>query len=224
VATEDIPVAALKDGGWREWARIDAALAAGEIDERGWHDAVAEVIKRHYLAATTPWQQSGRSGDWEGGRRWILSAVDADGDLLDIGCANGYLMETLHAWAAEDGVRLEPYGLDIIPELADLARRRLPHWARRIWVGNALHWVPPRRFDYVRVGLEYVPAHRRGDLVGHLMAHAVGRRLIVGPYNEEVGERALEEEMAGQGFRIEGRRDQEHPDPRVMRRLFWICH
>jgi hypothetical protein len=56
------------------------------------------------------------------------------------------------------------------------------------------------------------------------MAHAVGRRLIIGPYNEEPGERAQEEEIAGHGFRIEGRRDREHPDPRVVRRLFWICH
>ena len=32
---------ALKDRGWREIAEIDRALAAGEIDENGWHEAIA---------------------------------------------------------------------------------------------------------------------------------------------------------------------------------------
>ena len=54
--------------------------------------------------------------------------------------------------------------LDIAPELADLARRRLPKWMDRIYVGNVLYWNPPKRFDFVRTGLEYVP-ERRG--AGH---------------------------------------------------------
>jgi hypothetical protein len=29
--------------------------------------------------------------------------------------------------------------------------------------------------------LHWMPAHRHGDLVRQLMAHAVGRRLIIGP-------------------------------------------
>ena len=61
-------------------------------------------------------------------------------------------MESMAAWAG-----VEPYGLEISPELAELARRRLPQWADRIWVGNAPTWTPPRRFDVVRTGLDYVP-------------------------------------------------------------------
>ena len=222
---EQVLVEALKEGAWREVAAIDAALARGEIDEPGWHAAIQALIVPAYLGADTPWGQSGAGGDaarWRAKRRVLLRAVDRDGDLLDIGCANGYLMESLHAWAAGVGTAVEPYGLDLSPELAALARRRLPHWADRIWVGNALHWVPPRRFDYVRTGLEYVPAHRRADLLGHLMEHAVGRRLIVGVFTEETGRRALEGEVAAYGYPVAGRYESAHEDPRVARRLFWI--
>jgi hypothetical protein len=60
-----------------------------------------------------------------------------------VGCASGYLMETLVSWCHERGHTIEPYGLDISPELADLARCRLPHWAERIFTGNAIDWLPP---------------------------------------------------------------------------------
>src|SRR5439155_7047859 len=94
-------------------------------------------------------------------------------DVLDVGCANGLLMETLTAWCAAKGIRIEPYGLDVVPELADLARRRLPRWADRIFIGNALTRSPPRRFDFVRTGLEYVPPRRRRDLVDRMMRDVV---------------------------------------------------
>jgi hypothetical protein len=41
--------------------------------------------------------------------------VDADGSFLDVGCSSGHLMECLQLWAAEDGITLEPWGLDIRP-------------------------------------------------------------------------------------------------------------
>src|SRR5262249_1581052 len=137
---DEVPVEALKEGAWREVAAIDAALARGDLDEVGWHAAMQALVVPAYLAAGTPWGQSGVGGDttrWAANRRILLQAVDTGGDFLDVGCANGYLMETLHGWAAADGVALEPYGVDLSPELAALARRRLPRWADRIWAGNA---------------------------------------------------------------------------------------
>jgi SAM-dependent methyltransferase len=78
--------------------------------------------------------------------------TNRDGTFLDVGCANGHLMECAVGWLAESGYRIEPYGLDILPELAALARQRLPRWADRIVVGNAIDWIPERRFDFVRTG------------------------------------------------------------------------
>jgi SAM-dependent methyltransferase len=213
--------------GWRELAAIDEALERGEIDEQGWHDAVAAIVVPAYLAGETPWEQSGKSGDlasWERGRRPIMAAVDRDGTFLDVGCANGFLMESVRAWGADDGRDIELYGLEISPELAALARRRLPHWADRIYVGNAAGWTPPRRFDFVRTGLDYVPWNRRLDLVEHLLASVVapGGRLIVGVFNEEKDEGRTERQVASWGLEIAGRVDAQHRDPRVAYRVFWL--
>jgi len=130
---------------------------------------------------------SGSSGDmanWEAKRRVIASAFDRDGTWLDIGCANGLLMETLAAWVADDGYRVEPYGLDLSERIAQRARIRLPHWAARIWGGNVMRFEPPIRFDYVTALADSVPVERRSELVKRL-AHVYlkpGGRLIISCY------------------------------------------
>lgn len=214
----DEGLAAAKEGGWREVAAIDDAYARGELDEAGWHEAMAALVVPAYLSAETAEGGSGSSRDgsgWEYARSLLADAVSAGQTFLDVGCANGHLMESMAAWAG-----VEPYGLEIAPELAQLARRRLPHWADRIWIGNALDWKPPRRFDAVRTGLDYVPPDRRRDLVRHLLGFC--DRLIVGVHNEERGAPGLPEEVAAWGFEIAGRSERLHPHPRLAYRAFWI--
>lgn len=157
-------------------ANVESKLASGVIDEEGWYREVAAVITPAYLSGENPRRQSGHGGDaahWRQAREIVLDGVDRNGTFLDVGCANGHLMESLAEWVSERGLALELYGLDICPELAALARARLPHWAERIHVGNALTWRPPRRFDFVRTGLEYVPSRRRADLIRHLLLHVI---------------------------------------------------
>jgi hypothetical protein len=224
----DDRVGAARDQAADDLACVDAALARGEIDEDEWHRRVAAFIVPAYLAAETPpWAQSGKSGDesvWETARRPIVAAIDRDGTFLDIGCSSGFLMESVQRWAAEGGCAVEPYGVDIAPELVDLARRRLPRWADRIFVGNARHWIPPRRFDFVRTGLEYAPPGRERALVEHLLGRVVAAdgRLIVGSYNEERERRRNEEVVASWGFPIAGWVEAQHRDPSLMYRAFWI--
>lgn len=215
------PYAHLKDRGWREWAELDERLARGELDEEGWHREAQAILVPAYLAAQAPWEQSGKSGsaeDWEYARSHVAHAIDRDGTFLDVGCASGYLMECLPRWTT---FAVEPYGLDLSPELAELARTRLPQWRDRIWVGNAQTWEPPMRFDYVRTGLEYVPAHRRRDLVAHLLSFC--DRLIVGTFNEHESERTIEELLRGFGYRIAGRSERAHRRSAGMEyRVLWI--
>jgi SAM-dependent methyltransferase len=204
----------------------DAALEAGEIDDAEWHRRVAAVITPAYLAADTPWAQSGKSGDaasWERARSLIADAA-RPGTFLDVGCASGYLMECMVRWCSAAGVACEPYGLDIAPELADLARRRLPGWRDRIFMGNALDWQPPHRFDLVRTGLDYVPRRRQRDLIERLLSHVVadGGRLILGVYNEERDDRATERQLAAWGFPVAGACERLHSDPRLAYRIAWI--
>src|ERR671915_499848 len=197
----DEELEAAKEGGWREVAAIDAAYAARELDDAGWHEAMAALVVPAYLAAATPEGGSGSSRDpagWEYARSLIADAVEPGQSFLDVGCANGHLMESMAVWAG-----VEPHGLEISPELAELARRRLPHWSERIWVGNALHWTPPRRFDVIRTGLDYVPPPRRRELVEHLLGYC--NRLVIGVHNEERGVPGLATEVASWGFDIAGR-------------------
>jgi SAM-dependent methyltransferase len=212
----------LKDLGWREIAEIDAQLDRGEIDEAGWHAEMARLIVPAYVAAETPWEASGKSGsaeDWEYARSHVAHAIDRDGSFLDIGCANGYLLECLPRWTPH---QLDRYGLDIAPELVELARRRLPELVDRLWVGgNALTWELPQRFTYIRTGLEYVPRHRRRDLVERLLGRC--ERLIIGVFNEEAHARPTEALLHSWGYRITGRSERAHPHETGMEyRVLWI--
>ncbi|WP_331759611.1 class I SAM-dependent methyltransferase [Streptomyces anulatus] len=221
-------LAEAKERGWREFTAIDAAFAAGRIDQQGWHEAVRALIEPAYLAAGTPRAQSGHSGDaaqWEHARRPLVQALPPEGgDLLDIGCANGHLMESLAAWAARDGITIEPYGVDISQALVDLARERCSQWTTRIWHANAMGWTPPRTFALVRTGLDYVPPTLREDYVQHLLTNIVapGGRLIIGIFNEEREQNALEADVTAMGYAVGGRVTAPHRHPGVLYKAFWI--
>lgn len=223
----DESLAAGKERGWRELGVIDAALLRGEIDEDAWHDRVLAIVEPAYLSATTPQGQSGHSGDdtrWEHARRLLLDAVPDGSDLLDVGCANGHLMESLAVWSAADGETVEPYGVEISARLADLARARLPQWADRIWTGNAMTWVPPRRFDVVRTGLDYVPPRRRAEYVARLLADVVapGGRLLVGVFNEEKDRDDVASSLRAWGHDVAGSTSRAHRDPRLRYKAVWV--
>ncbi|HEU5015224.1 MAG TPA: class I SAM-dependent methyltransferase [Roseiflexaceae bacterium] len=144
-------------------------------------------LERAYLDHDDPIRQSGFSGGaarWRAEREPLLDAVDNDGELLDIGCANGYLLECAVQWAAERGHRLIPYGLDQGERLIDLARQRMPHYADHFFIGNGWDWQPPRRFRYVYTLYDCVPLDYLDAYARRLLADVVapGGRLIIGAY------------------------------------------
>lgn len=219
-----------KERGHDLLAPIDAAYSSGEIDQNEWHRRVLAVVEPAYLAGDER-MGSGHSGtaqEWESSRSIVMAAIDRDGTFLDIGCANGLLIASVHRWAASAGHLVEPYGVDISPALAALARSRYPQWAERIWTANAATWRPPVRFDLVRTGLEYVPADRRQDFVRHLVDHVVspGGRLIIGKTNEDRAEpstpRGVAADLRAWGWSgiHEVRRPHDHPQ--VEQTLVWF--
>ena len=185
------------------------------LDEiaKSYFAAEQALHERKYLAGMNPRQQSGfgrDERDWERFRRAVTAPIDRDGTFLDIGCANGLLMESVVVWAAEDGHSIEPYGLDISTKLTELARRRLPHWQDRIFAGNALFWDPPFKFDFVRTEMVYVPDHLRHANAERLLEHVVAQDgcLIVCSYGSSrpEGSRAepLSDEFCGWGLSLDG--------------------
>ena len=144
-------------------------------------------LARSYLATDDPLLQSGFGGGaerWRAEREPILDAVTDGGAFLDVGCANGFLLECLVAWAAERGVALEPWGVEQSAELVALARARLPSHASRLFVGNAWSWQPPRRFRYVYCLLDVVPESHLRTYVARLLERVVepGGVLVLGSY------------------------------------------
>jgi SAM-dependent methyltransferase len=172
------------------------------------------TLEPSYLRGRTPQEGSGFGGDeeeWRHAREHIAEAIRTDGTFLDVGCANGLLMESVVRWCADRRIAVEPYGVDLAPGLVDLARRRLPHWAGRIWVGNAIDWLPPdgERFDYVHLLLDCVPRPRYADLIRHHFTVTVRPgtgRLLVSNYGPDpaMGNPAAPQILESLGFSCDG--------------------
>jgi SAM-dependent methyltransferase len=162
-----------------------------EKELKAWFENIRSILEEAYLAhpADKPWRGSGMSGPkerWDTLRRPVAGCLDRSGSFLDIGCANGYLLECLLGWTAERGLQIDPHGLDISARLVERARARLPQYADQIYRGNAFEWIPPRRFDFVRTELVYIPGEYERVYVERLLEHFVapGGALLIANYLE----------------------------------------
>jgi len=149
-----------------------------------------QILELSYLSVEDPIRQSGFGGEskrWRAEREPILNAIQSDGDLLDIGCANGYLLECLMLWGWERGVNIIPYGLDMGSGLIDLARKRLHECKDNFYVGNGWNWVPPHKFRFVYSLYDCVPEDYLEEYIYRLLERIVapGGRLILGAYGSK---------------------------------------
>lgn len=212
--------ARLEAGGRRREAQAvrDATHSFRSQSDVDYYADNMRLLEPAYLRGTTPYEGSGFGGDaarWRAHREMIVDGIDRDGMLLDVGCANGLLMESVREWAAERGYDIEPYGVDLAPGLVRLARSRLPQWADRIETGNAIDYRPAngRRFTFVHTLLDTVPVGRRGDLVRHALDTLVepGGRLLVSHY-QGGSDRTAPELLRRLGYAVSGQshgRDDE---------------
>jgi SAM-dependent methyltransferase len=184
-------------------------------------------LEAAYLRSDDPIKQSGFGGGperWQAERSPILDAITTDGDVLDMGCANGSLLECLVRWGLERGLTLVPYGLDQGAGLIALARRRLAACAEHFFVGNSWGWQPPRRFQYVYTLLDAVPpAYERAHL-RHLLERVVapGGRLIAGDYGSRsrgYPPRDVAAIIEAAGLRVAGMSSGGDP---VVTRFAWV--
>jgi SAM-dependent methyltransferase len=154
-----------------------------------WFENAGHILETAYIVQAAPWQQSGMSGPrerWETLRKPVADCMDRSGSFLDIGCANGYLLECCLQWTAARGIQLDPYGLDISSALVALAKTRLPQFADHFFVGNSFYWIPPRKFDYVRTELVYVPGEYEKQYLEFLLDTYLepDGKLLIAHYNE----------------------------------------
>ncbi|BAY09514.1 class I SAM-dependent methyltransferase [Calothrix sp. NIES-2098] len=176
-----------------------------------WFAANQKCLEDAYIAEVEPWKQSGFSGPqkrWEVCRKPIAECIDSSGAFLDIGCANGYLLECLIHWTAARDIQIQPYGLDISSKLVDLAKKRLPKLANHIFIGNAWTFIPPIKCDFVRVELVYVPDNLREHFVRRMLDLFVkpGGKLLVADYRSSKDNQPklwIDEILSGWGFKLE---------------------
>ena len=164
------------------------------------------------MRETDPVRQSGFGSShqrWRTERELVLDAVSDDGDFLDIGCANGYLLECLVTWGQERHVHLTPYGVDCGDQLIALATQHLPQYASHFWVANAWAWLPPRTFHYVYSLYDCVPEALLPAYIRRLLTRYVdtGGTLIMGAYgsySKQEAARDIATDIAAAGLRVAG--------------------
>jgi trans-aconitate methyltransferase len=190
--------------------------AESEADRQAYFDAYRQVLQDAYKGAETPWGGAGKGGsyfDWLRLRLPIAEAVAVDplvraGSFLDIGCANGYLLECLLDWLPHAGITIQPHGLDYAPEILALAKARLPQYAANLFLGNAWDWTSPQRYDWVRSEMVYVPVNDRPEFVHRLLDEfiAPGGALLACQYLSSKQDHAgvwIDEQLQDWGFEVE---------------------
>ena len=178
---------------------------------QNWYDEYQQIIEAAFLPAVTPWEQSGKSGafeEWIRLRIPISECIETSGAFLDIGCANGFLLECLLEWTQKKGVAITPYGLDMSPKLVELAQARLPQFRGNMFPGNALDWEPPLKFRYVRTSVEYVPRNLQKAYLDRLLTDFLVEdgRLLVAQYRsrrEDLSRDWIDEYLTNLGFDVE---------------------
>jgi hypothetical protein len=137
-------------------------------------------------------------------------------------------MESVAIWCAERGLRVLPYGIDLVPGLVEQAKRRLPQYAAQIWPGNAIDWKPPGplRFDYVHVLLDCVPRRRQADLIRHHLRNTVrpgSGRLLVSAYAASDSSGGPAARVLGSlGFRCSGQSSGDRRPGQLAAPTAWI--
>ena len=186
-----------------------------------------EALESSYLRTDDPIRQSGFGGGperWRAERSPIIDAVDQSGTFLDVGCANGYLLECLVTWAMQRGIRLIPYGVDASQRLIDLARVRLAQYAANFYAVNAWDWEPPMRFRYVYTLHDSIPGEYLAPYMRRLTEEAVeaGGRFILGAYGSRSRQTApcnVVEALTSAGYEVAG--SSSAGDPPIAR-FAWV--
>lgn len=147
-----------------------------------------------YLRADTLAGGSGFGGsqrEWESVRGVLADAIDTSrtkSSFLDLGCANGHLVQSMINWGADRGVEVSVHGVDVAPELIERAQALHPDRADRFWVGDACRWEHPdgTRFDLVHLLLDVIPVERHRRVIHHLLTRVVAAdgRLLLSQYGQ----------------------------------------
>jgi SAM-dependent methyltransferase len=93
-----------------------------------------------------PWDQNVAFRQWERSRSFIARAIKKDGKLLDIGCANGFLLRCLQEWSNHN---LIPHGIDQDRKAVEKARKLFPRYRNNFITNKSSGAHFPQDFDHI---------------------------------------------------------------------------
>lgn len=156
---------------------------------------------------------SGNFEKWKQRRKFIAQAINRDGTILDIGCANGYLLKCLQEWSSH---KLIPYGIDINRGLIKQAKELFPSQADNFTVMRVHHLshLPecglPAKFDFIywsiwdRGSWNFEDQRNVNALKTALKTVSDGGRLIFGFYESDKEKITKIKRLKELGFKFSG--------------------
>jgi SAM-dependent methyltransferase len=134
-------------------------------------------------------------GNWSHGsfqnftaaRKFIADTIPKSGTILDIGCANGFMLRCFQEWVPPQ-CKLVPYGVDINPNCISESRKIYPDLPHNFVVQNVRDYFrkgPPKGFpqtyDYIYFSL--LGLNDKPEFINQLLMRVKpGGRLILGFY------------------------------------------
>lgn len=151
---------------------------------------------------------------WERKRRFIAQAINKDGSILDIGCANGFLLKCLQEWS---GRKLIPYGIDLNQRRIKQAKELFPLQADNFIVKDVkkvqnlldlTEYKFPPKFDFIYWNIwdpwKFENQEEVSFLKTFLKAVSDGGRLILGFYESDQEKNKKIKKLKELGFKFSG--------------------
>jgi SAM-dependent methyltransferase len=166
--------------------------------------------------------------NWMQRRDFIAKAINKDGTILDVGCANGFLIRCLQEWSNH---KLVPYGIDTDKELIEQAKRLFPENKDNFAkisiedISKIDRFGLPKKFDIIYWNVwdnwDFNNANELNS-VKELSKHVkTGGRLIMGFYNKEKSNNLNRvKKLRSVGFKIDGM--IVNPIPKWSEVICWI--
>ena len=162
---------------------------------------------------------------WKEKKQLITKAINKDGNILDIGCANGFLLRSLIEWSK---FKLTPYGIDVEMNLIEDAKKLLPEYSKNFMtcslrnLENVCGKDLPKDFDFVYWNVwDNFTFENQADLDGLKKLFCVvknGGRLILGFYDVDKNRRLDKiNSIKKQGYEIKGKIDSRYTET-----IVWI--
>lgn len=147
---------------------------------------------------------------WEKRRAFIADAIKKDGTILDVGCANGFLLRSLQEWSEH---RLVPFGIDIEPRSIEQAKSLFPANANNFIllpienISDIGSKGLPEKFDFVYWHVWDSVLFEQGEekWVRYAFDRVMkGGRLILGFYDSRESNSERIEKLESIGIKIDG--------------------